>query len=100
METHRSPLRNDSSVLTSKVQALFQEGLAHHQKGRLAAAEENYRECLALMPDYFDALHLLGVACYRSGRPGEGIDLLDRALSIRSDSAAACNHRGNALRLL
>ena len=41
--------------------ALLAEALAAHRQGRLAEAEALYRRILALVPQHFDALHLLGV---------------------------------------
>ncbi len=37
---------------------LLATGLAHHQAGRLAAAEQCYRQLLATQPEHADALQL------------------------------------------
>ena len=52
----------------SKVPSLFAEALALHQAGRLADAEKIYNQILAMQPDHFDSLHLLGVIFHGSGQ--------------------------------
>jgi protein O-GlcNAc transferase len=58
----------------------FNEGLAHHQAGRLVEAEKAYRRVLAAQPDHADALHLLGVLAIQSGRPDIAVELIGQAL--------------------
>src|SRR5215218_6722610 len=52
-----------------------------HQSGRLREAEEVYRQVLQVMPDHFDATQLLGLVLYQSGRCGEALPLLQRAVA-------------------
>ena len=40
-------------------------GLQHHQAGRLQAAEQIYRQILAVEPNHADAIHLLGVIAHQ-----------------------------------
>jgi hypothetical protein len=48
------------------LEAIFLEGRREHQAGRLDAAEAAYRRVLDAMPQEAEALHLLGLAKYRS----------------------------------
>ena len=61
---------------TIRVMATISEALAiaiqHHQAGRLQAAEQIYRQILAVEPNHADALHLLGVIASPSGQARGG----------------------------
>ena len=46
----------------------MQLGLQHHQAGRLAEAEQLYRQVLEQSPDHSQALHLLGMLARRVGQ--------------------------------
>ncbi|MDX2144412.1 MAG: tetratricopeptide repeat protein [Rhodospirillaceae bacterium] len=78
----------------------LRRALGLHQAGQLAPASALYREILALAPDHFDALYLLGAATTQSGDAATGLMYLDRALAIKADFASAHVQRGNALRRL
>jgi tetratricopeptide (TPR) repeat protein len=52
----------------------------HHQAGRLAEAEQLYRQVLAADPGNPDALHLLGLIATSAGRLGEAVSLLSQAV--------------------
>src|ERR1700689_2611373 len=64
----------------SRNNALFADGLAHHQAGRLAEAERLYTSVLATRPDHFDSRHLLGVVYYQRGNHAEAVCQFDIAL--------------------
>jgi tetratricopeptide (TPR) repeat protein len=61
--------------------------LRHYQAGRLAAAEQLCRQILQADPDRPDALNLLGLVAYRSGRYGVAVDYIGRALALRPQAA-------------
>ena len=63
-----------------RARALMQAALALQQRDALPDAERLYRYALALDPDAFDALHMVGAICYRTGRLKEGYDLIREAL--------------------
>ena len=42
--------------------------IQHHQAGRLQAAEQIYRQILAVEPNHADAIHLLGVIAHQAGK--------------------------------
>jgi len=87
--------RSDSDEITA--QRHYRHGLASHQQGRLAQAEDSYREALRVRPTHCNALHLLGVIAYQRGEPAIAVDLIGRAVAIDPACAAAHNNLGNAL---
>ncbi|MEO5693314.1 MAG: tetratricopeptide repeat protein [Usitatibacter sp.] len=71
------------------------------ESGRLAEAEDAWREILSRKPDDPDALHILGYIVATTGRIGEGLKLLDRAVQraprvagIRSNRAMILSQAG------
>lgn len=75
----------------------FERGLALHQQGRLAEAEQIYRRILGAAPAHFEALHLLGVICGQTDRFAEAHELLTSAIALRPDSAPVLVNLGNTL---
>jgi predicted O-linked N-acetylglucosamine transferase (SPINDLY family) len=73
------------------------QALRLHQRGAVAEAQAVCREILQRAPRHFDALHLLGVTEYQSGRHEEADWLLQQALLIEPRSAAACSNHGIVL---
>ena len=59
---------------------LLQSALNAHQAGRLADAEDGYRAVLKRDPRHLDALYLLGLLLYQSGRVEESLTPLGRAV--------------------
>jgi predicted O-linked N-acetylglucosamine transferase (SPINDLY family) len=80
--------------------AALSGALAAFQTGRLGEAEETCRRALAVQPDRFDALHLLGIVLLSQGKGEEALACLDSALSARPDDVEALVSRGAALRRL
>ncbi len=72
--------------------------IRHHQEGRLQAAEQIYRQILAVEPDQADAWHLLGVASAQLGKHQAGTECLRRALALRPDVAEIHSNLGNILK--
>jgi len=77
---------------------LLASGLAHHQAGRLAAAEQCYRQLLAIHPDHADAMHLLGLLAHRAGRFDAAIELITRAIALTPTNVAYHYNLGIVLR--
>ena len=71
--------------------------IALHQQNRLVEAELIYRELLRLDSRHFDVVHLLGTLLRRTGALTESMSLLDRAVKMRPQSAAAQLNRANVL---
>jgi tetratricopeptide (TPR) repeat protein len=68
-------------------QQLLDSGKSHHQAGRLSQAQEIYRQILAGDPDNAEALHLLGQALFQSGRPHDGLPLIQKAIERNGNRA-------------
>src|SRR5262245_48555152 len=71
---HASPAHG-----TFTFQQLLDAGKGHQQAGRLAEAEQAYRLALEMVPDQPEALHLMGLVAYRTGRLDAGIEFLRQA---------------------
>lgn len=77
-----------------KVSELFQEAFHMHQAGDLGGAKRIYAEILELNPVHFDALHLSGLIAAQNGLLELAIDLMSRALQLKSNDAVANNNLG------
>lgn len=77
--------------------ALIQSAVLAYQSGRHADARTWCRAIVEVLPDHFDALHLLGVVEIESGRCTEAEQALSRAVSIDPSSAQAHSNLGIAL---
>lgn len=75
-------------------------GLAHHRAGRLAEAAEVYRRVVDADPTNADALHYLGVIASQKGDQAASVDLITRAIALKSDAPKFHNNLGVALREL
>ena len=82
--------------------ATISEALAiavqHHQAGRLQAAEQIYRQILAVEPNQPDAWHLLGVIAYQVGKHEIAADYIGRAIRFNGTNAAFHSNLGNAFK--
>ena len=83
--------------MTARTQDTFRQALALHQQGQLGRAQDLYREVLQHDPRHFDSLHLLGLIHVQSGEAETGVELIARALAVRTDFAEAHYNMGNAL---
>ena len=84
----------------ARLDAIYNDGLAHHQAGRLDQARQRYEQVLAAAPRHFDALHLLGVHAIQTGQPERGVDLIRKAIAVRRDMPGAFGNLANALNSL
>jgi predicted TPR repeat methyltransferase len=66
---------------------LVADGMARHERGDAAAAEELYREALRQKPDHDRALALLAMILTERGEGAEAAALLGRAIAIAPDAA-------------
>src|SRR5271167_4066366 len=69
------------------IEQTVRSALALQQAGRLADAEQLYRQILAIDPNHLDSLHLLGVVVYHSGRNEEALALISRAIALNDQVA-------------
>jgi predicted O-linked N-acetylglucosamine transferase (SPINDLY family) len=72
----------------------------HHRAGRLAEAEQMYRQILAQQPENPHALYYLGLIAQRAGRHDVAVDLISRSIAVNPINAAALNDLGNSLQII
>ena len=78
-------------------QTMVMDALRHHQEGRLAEAEQMYRQILTVEPRHADALHLLGMVAYQTGRNDAAVELIRKAIDIHKNAASYHSNLGNVL---
>jgi tetratricopeptide (TPR) repeat protein len=70
-------------------ETLLEAGLAQHDRGDAAAAEELFRQALSAEPENPTALYLLGLARFQAGAAAEAEGLIARLTAVRPDHAQA-----------
>ncbi len=83
--------------LNQPVTDLVAKGIALHQRGDFASAEQCYLQIMAREPRNSDALHLLGVLKGQQGDFSKGMSLIDEAISLKPRMSAYHNNLGNLL---
>ena len=78
----------------------FRQAVQLHRAGRMAEAEQFYRQILATAPHHADSLHMLGVLALQTGRHAEALFYLDQAIARQPTVAIYHVNRANALRAL
>ena len=84
----------------STISDTFELAIQHHQAGRLEAAEQIYRQILALQPDHAGAWHLLGLVAYQAGKQPLAVQYIEYAIRLSADVAAFHSNLGLAYRAL
>src|SRR5262245_36212295 len=79
---------------------LHDAGLRHFLSGRYGPAEDRCRQALALDPAHADALHLLGLVCWRTNRPDLAVDLIGSAIRCNPNNHEYFLNLGELLRIL
>ena len=79
------------------IPATIQTAMKHLQSGRLPQAEACCRQALQIAPNHPDALHLLGLIAYQVGKNEIAVELINRAINIRSSNSDYHLNLGNAL---
>ena len=82
-----------ASASNEEFKRLAAEALAHHQAGRLAAAEAMYRNALALAPGHAFTNHNLGVVIAAQGRHQAAIAHFDTLIAAEPHYASAHYNR-------
>lgn len=96
-----TPTLQDNGVFTSVgVDEAYRRGVSAHNAGDLVQAEAHLRDALQVNPRYLAALIELGWVIYDGGEGERALEVFDRALSIRSNSAIALSGRAASLLLL
>ncbi len=80
---------------SSLVQSMVVEALDLHRTGRLAEAEQIYRQILSVDPKHSDSLHLLGMIAFQMGRSAESVNLIKKAIEMKGDAASYHSNLGN-----
>lgn len=86
------------SIPVPGIQNRFDEAMALHQSGQLAAAQAVYEAIVAAHPAHADAWHFLGVVAIQSDDPLRAVDLIGRAIAIEPGKALYHMNHGNVLR--
>jgi tetratricopeptide (TPR) repeat protein len=89
-------LRASPTLLAQAVE----EAVGLYRQGRLAEAEKICSRVLRARPDWFDALHLLGVIKLQGGKAGAACAHFEQALKLDPASAPAMSNLGMALAAL
>jgi tetratricopeptide (TPR) repeat protein len=79
------------------IEAYFQSGVRLQGAGRLAEAEQVYRQVLAAVPGHADSLHMLGVIALQCGQPQAAVACIDQAIAIKPSTAMFHVNRAAAL---
>src|SRR5438046_1735006 len=70
----------------------------HHQAGELQAAEQIYRQILAVAPDHADVLHLLGLIDFQLCNHESAVELIQRAIELNGNEAGFHGNLGNVFK--
>src|SRR3982751_1298095 len=77
--------------------SLFEQGMAAHRTGKLAQAENLYRQILRADAASFPALHMLGYLKAQQRQYDEAVTLLSKALKQNPADLTARAHHAHAL---
>src|SRR5688572_7169831 len=65
----------------------FASAVQHHQAGQLQAAEQLYRQILAVDPNHAEALHLLGLIALQQRNYEFAVQVISRAVTLNPAEA-------------
>lgn len=80
----------------STIAQILASGLDHHRAGRLAQAEQLYRQVLNQDPRHTEALQLLAALSAQTGRREQTIALLEQAVAVEPDNSGCLTNLGSA----
>jgi SAM-dependent methyltransferase/tetratricopeptide (TPR) repeat protein len=78
---------------SSQIADLLAKGQRHHHAGQFAEAENYYRQLLAIDPNHFDGLHLLGVIAQQVGRSDLAASFIGKAIALHGQNLAPYDRR-------
>jgi protein O-GlcNAc transferase len=84
-------------AVPSNTRELLARAVQCHRAGRLAEAEDIYRQILQTDGRHADALHLLGVLSHQLGRHAAAVDLIGAAIGQNDQVPSFHNNLANAL---
>jgi Tfp pilus assembly protein PilF len=79
------------------IPGILKNALQHHRAGRLAEAEQLYRQILAIDAQHADSLHLLGMIAYQAGRHETAVEMIRGAIAINEKGASYHSNLGTVL---
>src|SRR5665213_2582885 len=79
------------------LQEWIKDALALHKAGKLAEAEALYLKALGQDPNFYPALHLMGLIRLHQGRPAEALPFIERALKAQAPTPEMLGNYGIAL---
>lgn len=94
------PLAPQFISKTFNVPQALAQALDLHKAGRLAEAEKLYAAILAVRPDHFDALQMLGLVKLACGQPAEALQFTAAAMRARKPSPQVLLNHGLVLNAL
>ncbi|HEY2413241.1 MAG TPA: tetratricopeptide repeat protein [Pirellulaceae bacterium] len=77
---------------------LFAIAVQHHEAGQLQAAEQVYRQILAVDPNHVDALQLLGLIALAMGQLESAATYIGRAIELHATEPSFHNNLGNVFK--
>src|SRR5690349_19789407 len=83
--------RRDMGSQTYTIDQAMGLAVQHHVAGRLAEAEQIYRQVLQVVPNHPNALHNLGEVAYRVRQFEPALDLVGRAIAAAPGEAVFHN---------
>src|SRR6185312_5240749 len=92
-------LKEGASRTGMTPQQIYGQAMTMHQRGRLVEAESLYRRLLAIQPNAFAPLHMLGVLLAQRGQTDQALEMIGQALRINPRDAAALVNFGNVLNM-
>jgi Flp pilus assembly protein TadD len=92
------PLDSQPKTSLDPASEQLNAGIELHRAGKLAEASQLYRQVLVGQPSNPFALHLLGLVLGQTGEPRRAVELISRAVSIRSDVPDFHSNLGEFLR--
>jgi len=79
----------------ARLQELFDQAIALHQRGELHAAERLYQRVLLMEPASFAPRHMLGVIRYQQGQYPQAMEQITAALELNPNIPDAWTNLGN-----
>jgi predicted TPR repeat methyltransferase len=80
-----------------QMRAFLALAMAKHREGKLAEAEQMYRQALRWQPDHPDPYHLLGLLAAQLNRADDALPLFERAIALDPTVPEYHANYGNAL---
>jgi Flp pilus assembly protein TadD len=88
--------RNNKMSVEYDINEMVQQAAGLQKDGKLLEAKEIYERIIALNPNHFAALQLLGLTCSRLGQFDQAVDAFLKAIATNGQSAFAHKNLGNA----